>query len=62
MPRVGYEPPKAYKLKYIIASATNLPDLHDKVEKLLSEGWVLQGGVAEFREYICQAMVKEEEV
>ena len=62
MPRIDYEPPKVCKLKYIIASATNFPDLHDKVNELLSEGWTLQGGIAEFREYICQAMVREEEI
>lgn len=62
MPRVDYEPPKAYRLKYIIVSAMNMPDLHDKVNKLLSEGWMLQGGVAAFKEYICQAMVREEEI
>ena len=62
MPRVDYEPPKVCKLKYIIASATNFPDLHDKVNKLLSEGWTLQGGVAEYGKYICQAMVREEEI
>lgn len=62
MPRIDYKPPRAYKLKYMIASATNFPDLHDKVNKLLSEGWTLQGGITEFREYICQAMVREEEI
>lgn len=44
MLRIDYEPPKVYKIKYIIASATNFPDLHDKVNKLLSEGWIPQGG------------------
>ena len=62
MPRIVYEPPRAYRLKYIIASATNFPDLHDKVNKLSLEGWIPQGGIAEFREYICQAMVREEEI
>lgn len=62
MPRIDYKPPRAYKLKYMIASATNFPDLHDKVNKLLSEGWTLQGGIAEYGKYICQAMVREEEI
>ena len=38
MLRIDYEPPKVYRLKYIIASTTNMPDLHDKVNELLSEG------------------------
>lgn len=62
MPRVDYEPPKAYRLKYIIVSATNMPDLHDKVNELLSEGWTPQGGIAGYGKYICQAMVREEEI
>lgn len=62
MPRIDYEPPKAYRLKYTIAKSRNFFDLHYKVNKLLSEGWTPQGGIAEFGEYICQAMVREEEI
>lgn len=28
----------------------------------MSEGWTLQGGVAGYGKYICQAMVREEEI
>ena len=62
MPRIVYEPPKAHRLKYTIASAINFPDLHDKVNELLLEGWIPQGGIAGYGKYICQAMIREEEV
>nr|DAS36779.1 MAG TPA: protein of unknown function (DUF1737) [Caudoviricetes sp.] len=62
MPRVNYEPPKAYRLKYMVVNAPDLTDLHYKVNDQLSKGWRLQGGIAIFRGYPCQAMVKEEEI
>ena len=46
-------------LKYMIVNAPDLTDLHYKVNDQLSKGWRLQGGIAIFRGYPCQAMVKE---
>lgn len=50
------------QLKYMIVNAPDLTDLNYKVNDQLSKGWRLQGGIAIFRGYPCQAMVKEEEI
>ena len=63
-PEYGVDATKANRnqLKYMIVNAPNLTDLHYKVNDQLSKGWRLQGGIAIFRDYPCQAMVKEEEI
>ena len=48
-----------FTLKYMIVNAPDLTDLHYKVNDQLSKGWSPQGGIAIFRGYPCQAMVKE---